>query len=96
MLYTYVSHVEGIYVWGGVMARLHHDGNEIKDLFIFKIKFLYIYIYVYVYKQYYPSVQPLFTKKKEKKKEKKDRSFPCTFSLFTKRRITGYEMVDLA
>lgn len=62
---------------------------------------MYIYIsfsiYVYVYKQYYPSVQPLFTKKKErKKKEKKDRSFPCTFSLFTKRRITGYEMVDLA
>lgn len=44
MLYIYVSHVEGIYVWGGVMARLHHDGNEIKDLFIFKIKFLYIYI----------------------------------------------------
>lgn len=29
MLYIYVSHVEGIYVWGGVMARLHHDGNEV-------------------------------------------------------------------
>lgn len=33
---------------------------------------------------------------KRKKKKKKDGSFPCTFSLFTKRRITGYEMVDLA
>lgn len=95
MLYIYVSHVEGIYVWGGVMARLHHDGNEIKDLFIFKIKFLYVYIYMYMYinntilacNRYLP---------KRKKKKKKDRSFPCTFSLFTKRRITGYEMVDLA
>lgn len=35
-------------------------------------------------------------KRKKEKKKKKDRSFPCTFSLFTKRRITGYEMVDLA
>lgn len=35
-------------------------------------------------------------RKKKEKKKKKDRSFPCTFSLFTKRRITGYEMVDLA
>lgn len=36
------------------------------------------------------------SKTKKEKKKKKDRSFPCTFSLFTKRRITGYEMVDLA
>lgn len=72
---------------------INADGNEIKDLFIFKIKFLYIYMYMYINNTILACNRYL---PKRKKKKKKDGSFPCTFSLFTKRRITGYEMVDLA
>lgn len=72
---------------------INANENEIKDLFIFKIKFLSIYMYMYINNTILACNRYL---PKRKKKKKKDRSFPCTFSLFTKRRITGYEMVDLA
>lgn len=59
---------------GDVMARLHHDGNEIKDLFIFKIKFLYIYMYMYINNTILACNR--YLPKRKKKKRRIDR-FPA-------------------